>query len=142
MGEASGSIPETEVNSIVSDADHPLAGKRGLVLEDEFLIALDLEELLQGAGAEIVSVSRIDQALDTLRDGGHFDFAVLDRHLGSTTSAGVGAACADRKIPFLYLTGSRGSGRSEQPGPGAPVVEKPYRPDVLIKAIRGLLDGR
>ena len=103
--------------------------------------ALDLEELLQAAGAEVVCVARIDQALAALRDGGRFDFALLDRHLGHTTSAEVGTACVEQKIPFLYLTGSRGNAGSAQPGPNAPVVEKPYRPEALIKAVAGLIGG-
>lgn len=122
-------------------AEGPLAGKRGLVLEDEFLIALDLEELLQAAGAEIVAMSRTEKALDALRDQGPWDFAILDRHLGNTTSASVAAACADRNIPFVFLTGSRGSHGSQEALPAAPVVEKPYQPDALIKAVVQLLAG-
>lgn len=122
-------------------AEGPLAGKRGLVLEDEFLIALDLEELLQAAGAEILAVSRTEKALEALHDEGPWDFAILDRHLGDTTSASVASACADRNIPFVFLTGSRGARGSQEDLPAAPVIEKPYQPDALIKAVVQLLAG-
>ncbi|MCW5692264.1 MAG: hypothetical protein KIT48_07865 [Pseudolabrys sp.] len=126
----------------MSGASGPLAGKRGLVLEDEFLIALDLEELLQGAGAEVLAVPGIDKALEALRDKGPWDFGILDRHLGNTTSASVAAAFAERKIPFVFLTGSRSGGASAQTLPDAPVIEKPYQPETLIKAIEKLLGGQ
>lgn len=125
----------------MSIAGSPLAGKRGLILEDEFLIALDLEELLQGAGAEVLAVSGIDKALEALRDKGPWDFGILDRHLGNTTSASVAAAFVERKIPFVFLTGSRSGGGAARPLPDAPIVEKPYQPDALIKTIRKLLDS-
>ncbi|MBS0536363.1 MAG: response regulator [Proteobacteria bacterium] len=124
------------------NAEGPLAGKRGLVLEDEFLIALDLEELLQGAGAEILAVSRIEKALEALHDKGPWDFAILDRHLGNTTSAGVAAAFAEKNIPFLYLTGSRSASRPAAPAPDAPVIEKPYQPDKLVSAVVQLFGAR
>lgn len=125
----------------MSNAGAPLAGKRGLVLEDEFLIALDLEELLQAAGAEVTAVARIDQALAALRDNGPWDFGILDQHLGSTTSASVAAAFVEQNIPFVFLTGSR-QGEAGQALSSAPTVEKPYQPDALINAIRRLLDKR
>ena len=124
------------------NAEGPLAGKRGLVLEDEFLIALDLEELLHGAGAEMLAVSRIEKALEALRDKGPWDFAILDRHLGNTTSAGVAEAFAEKRIPFLYLTGSRSGGAAAAPVPDAPVIEKPYQPDKLLAAVLQLFEGR
>ncbi|MBS0248272.1 MAG: response regulator [Proteobacteria bacterium] len=141
MGQASGSISELEEIPL-SDAKSPLAGKRGLVLDDEFLIALDLEELLQGAGAEIVSVSSIDKAVRALREGGPWHFAILDRHLDGTTSTSVASACAGRNIPFVFLTGSRGPDRPGEPELAVPVIEKPYQPEALIETIRKLLDRR
>jgi DNA-binding response OmpR family regulator len=125
----------------VPNAEGPLAGKRGLVLEDEFLIAMDLEELLQAAGAEILAVSRIEKALEALNDKGPWHFAILDRHLGNTTSAGVAAAFAEKKIPYLFLTGSRSGGGKAAPVPDAPVIEKPYQPDKLLAAVCKLVDG-
>lgn len=126
----------------MSNAEGPLAGKRGLVLDDEFLIALDLEELLRAAGAEVMSVTHTDKAVEALRDNGPWHFGALDRHLGDTTSASVASAFAERNIPFVFLTGSRSPRGSEEPKPAVPVIEKPYDPDALVEAIRELLDKR
>jgi CheY-like chemotaxis protein len=61
---------------------HWLAGKRVLVVEDEFLIALDIETILESGGAEVQTANRVEQALTLIKSGGPFDGAVLDTLTG------------------------------------------------------------
>lgn len=117
------------------------SGWRCLVLEDEFLIALDLQDILKGAGAaEVACFADPDEAMAALQDGGRFDFAVLDVSLGSAsrTSLSVAAELATRKTPFIFLTGMRPDPRHTS-GHDAPVLEKPYRQAELLSAIRKIL---
>jgi CheY-like chemotaxis protein len=59
----------------------PLAGYRILVAEDEALIALELEEILENLGCEVVGpLSRVDDVLEAAERGG-FDGALLDINL-------------------------------------------------------------
>ena len=118
------------------------AGMRCLVLEDEFLIALDLQDVLQAAGvAEVTCLSNVAEALAALDSGAEFDFALLDVHLGGAalTSHSVAAALTERKIPFIFLTGMRRDAPQMSAYPDAPMLEKPYRQTALIEAIRGIL---
>src|SRR2546422_2248809 len=56
-----------------------IAGRRVLVIEDEFLIALEVQRILEEAGArEVVLVARASEALTALGAAEPFDMAVLD----------------------------------------------------------------
>lgn len=142
MGQALGSIQEPGVFLIVSSTQRPLAGKRGLVVDDEFLIGLDLQELLEEAGAGIVCQGSAEKAREALDSQGPFDFAIVDLHLGGGIESGISVAAllAERAIPFVFLSGLSGNdpqvGRFE-----APLIEKPYQPDVLVGTIARLVSA-
>ena len=118
-------------------SDSLLAGKRCLVLDDEFLIALDIRQILELAGAKhVASVASASEAIELLRREPKFDLAVLDVKLGGAEghSLGVAAMLAKAGTPFVFLTGMRVDNVHAKKFPQAPVVEKPY--DALT-----LLDG-
>jgi two-component system, response regulator PdtaR len=118
-------------------SDSLLAGKRCLVLDDEFLIALDIQQILELAGAKhVASVASASEAIELLRREPKFDLAVLDVKLGGAEghSLGVAAMLAKAGTPFVFLTGMRVDNVHAKKFPQAPVVEKPY--DALT-----LLDG-
>lgn len=122
-----------------------LANKSCLVLDDELLIALDIEEVLLAAGAASVTCfGNADEALAALRKGSHFDVAVLDVLMHGTTPMGldVAAELQLRKTPFVFLTGMRGDDLGAGEFPAALVVEKPYRPSLLIEAVVRALTAR
>lgn len=117
-----------------------LAGKRCLVLEDEFLITLDLEEILQALGAsEIVRANQVATALAAVENGQAFDFAVLDVRLNEETSLPVARALTSRSTPFVFITGAA------QPSADfahIPVVAKPYDHSSVIAAIARAIKAR
>jgi two-component system, response regulator PdtaR len=118
-------------------SDSLLAGKRCLVLDDEFLIALDIQQILELAGAKhVASVASASEAIELLRREPKFDLAVLDVKLGGAEghSLDVAAMLAKAGTPFVFLTGMRVDNVHAKKFPQAPVVEKPY--DALT-----LLDG-
>ena len=64
--------------------------KRVLVVEDEFLVALHLEDLLTELGHQVVGpAGRINEALDLARSC-EIDFAVLDVNLAHRASLDEG----------------------------------------------------
>lgn len=122
-----------------------LAGKRCLVVDDELLIALDIEQILLAAGAASVScLASAEEALASLRSGPRFDVAVLDVLLRSTTrdSFSVAAALQLQNTPFVFLTGMRGADFRPGEFPGVPVVEKPCQPAVLVEVVLRALAAR
>lgn len=116
--------------------DNPLAGLRILVMEDEFLIAMDVEELCRDNGAaEVVLVRDLDELTD---DAGaaSFDAAVLDVMLAGRSTIDFARSLAGRGIPFVFATGYSGDDGLFATLPGVEVVEKPYAGDALLAAIR------
>jgi len=113
-----------------------LTGKRCLVLDDEFLIALDIQQILEAAGAEVVCIGNAADALAAV-EGSRFDLAVLDVKLGGPvrTSLSVAAVLAKQGVPFLFLTGMRRKELQHSQFPNAPVVEKPYETQTLWDAV-------
>lgn len=116
-----------------------VAGKRCLILDDEFLIALDIQQILESAGAaEAVCASNADEACAQIAAAAPpFDFAVLDVRLSGAeaTSLSVASALTARGTPFIFLTGMRGDSVHAGQFPDAPVLEKPYDAAGLLAAI-------
>jgi CheY-like chemotaxis protein len=131
----------------VIKSEPSIAGKRFLVLDDEFLIALDIQQVLESAGAAgVACTGNATDALKAVKAAQSFDLAfdlaVLDFRLaGTTSSLHVADALAEAGIPFVFLTGMLGD-RELKKYPNAPVVEKPYDAQLLIDAIVGALGGR
>ena len=123
-GNGAGSLPQ------------PLAGRRCLVLDDDLLIALDIEQILQGAGAsEVTCVATLADALMAVRDEPPFAVAVIDIDLGAEDSMMIAAALQERGVPFVFLTGLNNDDPRVRQYPQAPVVDKPYRIDHLLAAL-------
>ena len=122
----------------------PLTGKLCLVVDDEFLIALDIQQTLENAGAaEVVCAGSAAEAMAFAR-ARRFDVAVLDVRLGRTgaSSLPVAEVLAAAGTPFVFLTGLRGDSAEARAYPQAPVIEKPYDAQALLAAIRHATDGR
>lgn len=112
-------------------ANHPLAHRRVMILEDDFVIKNDLEAMLEQAGAKISSVyhPRLDAAILDVR---------MNRGLSSTQ---VARELSRRGVPFFFYTGQSeaqlATVRSEWPG--HVIMSKPQTPDAIVKAILALL---
>ena len=121
-----------------------LVGKSCLVVDDELLIALDIEQILLAAGAaSVICLASAEEALASVH-GSHFDVAVLDVLLRGAAHASfsVAAALQLRNTPFVFLTGMRRADLRMSEYPAAPVVEKPYQPSLLIDAVVRALTAR
>lgn len=114
-----------------------LHGTRILLVEDEALIAITAEDALLEAGASVSLAMALPLAL-TLARGGAFHAAILDVNLGHSTSFPAAELLAARRIPFLFATGYGAAGLASEFA-GRPVVQKPYDPYDLIKAVAKLI---
>ena len=102
-----------------------LEGRRILVVEDEFLIAMEVEDALRALGAEVVGpFGRLKPALGAVQIEA-LDGAVLDVRLDGETSEQLAAELVARGVPVLLTTGYE----SEQLPPDLrhlPRLRKPF----------------
>ncbi|HTO31662.1 MAG TPA: response regulator [Pararhizobium sp.] len=86
-------------------SENPLSVKRVLVLEDNFIIAMEAEDILKSIGVEHVEIAtNLDQAR-SLIDVHSFDFAFLDVNLGNETSFEFAEVLMARGTVFGFVTG-------------------------------------
>lgn len=106
----------------------PLDGKRVLITEDEFAIALDLARELEQAGAEVVGPARTVNDALAIIDEADLDGAIVDVLLRSGSFFQVADALEDRGIPFVFCTGFITAGQVPPRHAGVPLLEKRLRP--------------
>ena len=115
-----------------------LNGKTILLVEDEFLLALQLEELLQSRGGTVLGpFGQLDDAMQAAQRE-EFDFAILDVNLNGESVWPVAHKLREMDIPFVIATG----GHVEPPPPefkDVPLIEKPYTIDRVTPAIERAL---
>lgn len=122
------------------EAQTILAGARILVVDDEFMIALDLEMLLLEAGAaQVLTCASLAEGLDAARTA-PIDAAVLDVRLGAETSEPVAAALAARAVPFIFYSGQPLAEVMRRAYPGVRLIAKPAPEATLVLAMRETLD--
>lgn len=110
-----------------------LASRRILVVEDEFLIATTLCDMLAEVSAVVVGPSfTVQQALQALRDQ-DVDAAILDMNLNGEWSDPVAEELVKRRIPFVFTTGYQADERAARFG--ARIVAKPYDWGELVDAV-------
>ncbi|WBY17039.1 response regulator [Erythrobacteraceae bacterium WH01K] len=113
-----------------------------LVLEDEPLIAMDLQFALEDAGYEAVTASNNAQALSLIEQGGVAG-AILDVSLGpNETCYETADRLQDAGIPFLLHTGDLNRIGEHLREMNAPVLEKPRPADDVIGALLGMEEQR
>jgi DNA-binding response OmpR family regulator len=108
-----------------------LAGLRILVVEDEFLVAMLVEEMLQKLRCEIVGpVSTLEQAVAIVRQN-CLDGALLDANLNGKSSSPVADELFVHEVPFILVTGYGGHKGDPPVLTRAPRVRKPVNFDEL-----------
>jgi DNA-binding response OmpR family regulator len=111
---------------------------RVLVVEDEFMIGLDVSQHLASAGYEVVGLAT--SVARALRLEPRCDVAVLDVNLGGETCEPVAQKLRASGKPFVVLTGY--SPDSLQSFSDAIILTKPPCIADLLTAVRGCVDAR
>jgi DNA-binding response OmpR family regulator len=115
-----------------------LSGKSILLVEDEFLLAIQLEELLRSLGGIVRGpFGKLDDALEAARRD-DFDLAILDINLSGTMVYPLADDLRERGVPFVFLSGYSGSNLPER-FRAVTRLNKPCDPDMLIAALRSQL---
>ena len=112
--------------------------KRILILEDEPLIAMDLQLAFEDAGTDAVVTVCCEDALEAIRST-DFDGAVLDVNLGQgETCEPVAVDLRKRGIPFLLHTGDLDRAGEALRDLEAPILAKPSGAEDVVSKLLGL----
>ncbi|MEA3002533.1 MAG: hypothetical protein QOH81_1321 [Sphingomonadales bacterium] len=110
---------------------------RILIVEDEMLVAMNIEDMLLELGHEVAGIaSRLGPAL-ALACEGRFDVAMLDVNLAGERSFAIADLLIARGIPFVFATGYGPEGIDAKYR-DRPVLQKPFRARDLAAAMTAL----
>lgn len=108
-------------------------------MEDEFLIAMDIEQVCRDHGAQECVIVRSLGELGDEPDFG-FDAAVVDMKLGGDSTVDFARELLARKVPFVFSTGYSDLGEVAAGFPGVAVVTKPYSGNHLVEALTAAME--
>lgn len=120
-------------------ANAELAGQTVLLVEEQAIVALDLQSALEDAGAKVVVARDITEALASIARS-TFTSAVLDMRPSSDDHRTIARALKKKGVRFVF--------HATQPPEdvttvrGAPVFQKPTRAQDLVKALAALSKPR
>jgi CheY-like chemotaxis protein len=115
-----------------------LEGLRLLLVEDEYLFAFCMAELLEDMGVDVLGpVACVSDAMDLLDKAPEIDGAILDVNLGTEVVFPVADRLLALQIPFVFASAYD---RAMLPARfrGIEVCEKPLNPDVVRRAVSRL----
>ncbi len=116
-----------------------LRGQKVLLVEDEPLVALLLEDIIEGFGGSVAaSASSLTRALELARTD-EFDLAILDINLRGEMSYPAAELLSRMGVAVILVTGYA---RDTVPATlrFAPVLQKPYSAQDIGRAIDSVLD--
>lgn len=118
--------------------------KRVLVLEDNFIIAMEAEDILRTLGVETVDIAtNVAQAKQFVEEHA-FDFALLDVNLGSETSFDFANILVSRDTPFGFVSGYGESAMFPGSHRDRPRITKPFNEtsmSQLLASVSGSADA-
>jgi DNA-binding response OmpR family regulator len=114
--------------------------RRVLILEDEPIVAMDIEETLSDAGFTVPAV--IPSVVDALKwlDAHVPDVVVLDIHLQDGACVDVVRRLVEKAVPFVVFTGSKPDEGNVDPLFKAGLwIEKPAPAMHIVAAVQDLV---
>jgi two-component system, response regulator PdtaR len=112
-----------------------------LIIEDDYLIAQALRDMLEGLGFTKFSFARSEDVAVLGANQPDIDLITADvRLLPGDGVKAVEAICARRHLPVLFITGYREE--LEERKPGAVVIQKPVKQEELAAAVCKVLQTK
>ncbi|GLQ21097.1 response regulator [Algimonas porphyrae] len=112
-----------------------------LIVEDNFIIAMDTQELVADLGATSSQVANSCNDALALLDEGCFTAAILDFNLSDETSVRIADALEERDIPFVFATGYSDASVLPERYRDTVMLKKPYLQDDIRAAFAALKDS-
>lgn len=147
IGDVRASFVTADASTRPSPAPAPLpprngaASRRVLVVEDEALIAAQIEETLAGAGYTVLGpAARVAEAFDQLYVAAP-DAALLDINLAGEASFPLAELLRSKRIPFAFCSGYGEPAILPDSLRDTPFIAKPFETEELLRLIGDLTRG-
>ncbi len=113
---------------------YDLDGLSVLVVENEFLLALNLETIMRDAGAGLIELAASIADAAKLIEATQFDAAILDIRLMDGDSLPLAVELIEQGVPVVIHSGHANLGHS-QIVPDAVFLPKPSTPTEIVQAV-------
>jgi DNA-binding response OmpR family regulator len=127
---------EIEVETRASRRKGSAQDLRVIIVEDNFLLARRLAELMEGAGFSVAGLAGNPEAAVELIERRDFDVALLDVMLGSRSVKDVALRLHAEGRPIVFLSGYNDLEMLPPELRSVPRLAKPVEPSLLLRAIR------
>lgn len=111
---------------------------RALIVEDDPFVLLDMEDMVEAAGADVKGLAVTKTAAMNLIKTQLFDFATIDYDLAGETSEDIACLLKEKDIPFILVSGKAEMLKNKSAFKGYPALEKPVSEQILAKTIKEL----
>lgn len=110
-----------------------LAGTHVLVIEDDWVVAIEVRRMLERAGAVVIGpLGTVETALLAITHGEPVDVVVLDINLQGMMAYPIADLLMERGVKFAFVTGYSREGLP--PGyENVPLYEKPTDPCEVVR---------
>ena len=120
-----------------------LRGRTILVLEEEYLIALEISRILEEANVGTIEVVRnIEELAAKEPEFGRFDAAIVEIKTFGESVVPAARRIAEAGIPIVFGTAFEEYMDGVPGFPDAPVVLKPYAADQFVAAVLSAIARR
>ncbi len=119
-----------------------LSGLDVLLVEDEFMIAVDAQDILGALDARSVLLASTYEQAEKRISQDRFDVAILDVNIHGTMSFPLSALLKERGIPYVFATGYNLKDRALDGVDARICVLKPYDQERMREGLKQALDQR
>lgn len=117
-------------------------GLRVFVVEDEALVAMNLEMILEDLGCVVIGPAmRFDRAEEMIEDRVDAKAAILDVNLGGKEVFPLAERLFAQGVAVILATGYDQSGIADA-WRGTPILQKPYTTDDVARGLTMALAGK
>jgi CheY-like chemotaxis protein len=117
------------------------AGKRVLVVEDDFLVSLTTTDFLESLGCEVVGPANCLAAALQLAQSEPLNAAILDINIAGEMIWPVAEELQRRDVPFLFLSAYHQPNVAPNIFAAAPHLEKPLERNASLRHLRAIRGG-
>ena len=128
-------------SGLVDPMKDRLPGCRVLVVEDNPILAFDIDDALRDSGVDVVGPALdLDSGL-ALVEQDALDGAVLDIDIAGRPVWPIAHRLKDDGVPFVFVSADCGKGLPEDFS-GATCLSKPAETDTILTSVAALFEGR